>query len=88
MAARQQKDANWEETLSLAKEGKVDEVSAEHQIKYYATLNKISNDERKKRVKPVKATWKRNSEGGTPPHMWIYGPTGTGTLPYLYGNRF
>ncbi len=28
-------------------------------------------------------TWKRNSEGGTPPNYWIYGPTGTGKLYYF-----
>lgn len=38
--------ARWENTLALAKQGKIDEIDADIQIKYYGTLKKIACDYR------------------------------------------
>lgn len=69
---------NYENTLSNAKAGTLENIQASHMIKYYGTIKKIEDAEKNKiRVKPD--GWKRISEGGKPsdlPHKWFYGPTG------------
>lgn len=63
----------WEDTRRKAEENRLDEVAADHYIKYYGTLRKIARDQRNRRV-PADLDW----PDGDPPNEWIYGPTGTG----------
>lgn len=60
---------NYDETVELAKQGRIDEIGAEHLLKYYPTIKKIQNDNKKM---PSNLDWT------TPPNIWIWGPTGTG----------
>jgi hypothetical protein len=60
---------NYEETVELAKAGKMDEIGAEHLLKYYNTIKKIAHDHKKM---PENLDWV------VPPNIWIWGPTGTG----------
>jgi len=80
VAGRKKIQENYEDTLQKAKAGRIDEIAAIHQIKYFGTIEKIHKKERNKvRIPPMK--WLRLSEGGKPkdlPHKWFYGPTGTG----------
>lgn len=58
----------WEMTRKQARQGAIDEIIAEHYIKYYNTLKKIQEDV--KLQAPLDDT--------TEQHLWFYGGTGTG----------
>jgi len=60
---------NYEETVELAKNGKLDEINAEHLLKYYGTIKKIAHDNKKM---PENLDWVET------PNIWIYGETGFG----------
>lgn len=60
-AATQEK---WEHTLACAKEGRIDEICAEHQIRYQGAIKRL-------RLNNVPANIDVE-------HYWYYGPTGTG----------
>lgn len=85
VAATQASKDEWDETLMLAKEGRIDEISSQKQIQYWSTLQRIADTRFKKA--PIKMmNWRRLGEGGKPenlPHKWFYGPTGTG-MWYLF----
>lgn len=62
---------NYADTLEKAKAGKIDEINAEHTIRYYGTIKKIAADNKKM---PDNLQW----EEGEQPNLWIWGPTRTG----------
>lgn len=59
--------ARWARTLSLAKEGKIDEIEPDLLIRYYGSLKRIRNDFR---PKPLCLE--------APCGVWIYGASGSG----------
>lgn len=59
---------HYEDTLVKAKEGRIDEIMPEHQIRYYGTVKKIEADNKKM---PDDLLW----EEGEQPNLWIWGPT-------------
>jgi len=61
----------YADTLAKAKEGKIDEIIPEHQIRYYSTIKKIKADTKKM---PENLSW----DEGEQPNYWIWGPTRTG----------
>lgn len=63
----------WQETRDLAQAGRLEEIAADHYIRFYSTLKNIRDDARNKKV-PTMLDW----VDGEPPNEWIYGPTGTG----------
>lgn len=58
----------YQDTLEKAKAGNINEISAEHQIRYYSTVKKIEADNK---AMPANLTW----EEGEQPNFWIWGPT-------------
>lgn len=60
---------HYEHTVKMAKEGKMDEIIPEHQLRYYKTIKSIQADHK---IKPKNLNW------SVTPNVWIYGPTGTG----------
>lgn len=58
---------DWDRALTLAKEGKIDEIPADIQIRYYKNLKAIEADARK----PQEST--EETKG-----IWIYGKSGSG----------
>lgn len=68
--------ANYDDTLAKARAGNLQEIHAEHQIRYYPTLKKIANDSKKM---PENLTW---TEANCP-NIWIWGETGIFILIYI-----
>lgn len=62
---------NYADTLAKAKVGNINDITAEHQIRYYGTIKKIAADNKKM---PANLQW----EEGEQPNFWIWGPTRTG----------
>lgn len=60
-------EAEWSETLTLAKDGRFEEISAEKRIRFYDTLKKIETDHRG-----------RPSDLERNPGIWLVGPAGFG----------
>lgn len=58
----------YADTIAKAKQGRVEEIEPEHQLRYYKTIKCIEHDNKKM---PTDLTW---SEGNQP-NFWIYGPT-------------
>lgn len=67
--------ARYQDTVTKAKEDRLDEISADHLLKYYKTIKSIREDTKNK-VLPKDLEWSRQL--GNTPNLWIYGPTGTG----------
>lgn len=63
----------WEDTKAKALENRLDEINAEHYIKYYGTLRKIYRDKMNETI-PSDLNW----TNGHSPNQWIYGDSGTG----------
>jgi len=59
---------NYQDTLDKAKEGKIENILAEHQIRYYGTIKKIEADNKKM---PSNLTWGEHEQ----PNLWIHGDT-------------
>lgn len=57
----------WKRSLDLAKEGKIDEIDADIQLRYYSTLKRIKSDHEKK-PDPITET----------SGIWVYGKAGCG----------
>nr|WAE42531.1 MAG: replication associated protein [Cressdnaviricota sp.] len=57
----------WEDILTCAKEGRIDDIDADVQIRYYNTLKKIKFDHQKV-----------DHHNALAKHYWIWGSTGTG----------
>lgn len=72
--AREVQNDKYQTALELAKNDRVDEIDAEMQIRYYATLNKIAMDT-KNLTLPNDLEWVR---GVDCPNEWIYGPHNSG----------
>lgn len=72
--ATERNQEKYEEALELAKAGKVSDISAELQIRYYSTLNKIASDTANLKL-PEDLDWIR---GKNCPNEWIWGPHNTG----------
>lgn len=79
--AKKASEEVWEDTKQKAIAGRIDEIDAEHFIKYYPTLNKIARDVKNKTI-PLDLTWTNN-----PPNEWIYGPSGSGKSRYARGSN-
>lgn len=62
---------NYAETVRLAKENHIDEIGADHYLKYYKTIKQIAHDHKEM---PTDLDWPEGSQ----PNLWIHGPTGTG----------
>lgn len=61
----------FEDTKAKAKSGNIEDIDAEHYIKYYNTIKKIALDNK---ATPADLTWLE----GQQPNYWIVGPTRTG----------
>jgi len=61
--------ADYDDTLAKAKAGKINEIAAQHQVKYYSTLKRIEHDSKKM---PDNLNWTTE----TCPNVWIWGSTG------------
>jgi len=68
---------NYEDTLDKAKAGKIEDILAGHQIKYYSTIKKIENDYK---PMPKNLIW----EEGDQPNFWIWGPTSMVPSSFYY----
>jgi len=68
---------NYDHTLASAKAGRIDDIEAGHQIKYYGTIKKIQADYKKM---PENLNWKE----GEQPNFWIYGPTSMCSFFFYY----
>lgn len=74
----------YQDTVEKAKIGDIENINAEHKLRYYSAIKKIQHDEKKM---PENLDW---SEGNMP-NYWIHGPTGTGKsykARKMLGNNF
>lgn len=63
----------YEETMRLAREGNFEEINSKHSLLYFNNIRNVRQEVINN--KPREALqWKH----GSPPNLWIYGPTGTG----------
>jgi len=67
--------ARYEDTVAKAKANRLDEVSADHYLKYYSSLKKIRSDHKNKTL-PPDLSWRRDL--GDCPNIWIWGEKDTG----------
>lgn len=61
----------YADTIAKAKEGRINDIIPEHQLRYYSTIKKIQADAKKM---PENLTWTE----GHQPNFWIWGETRTG----------
>lgn len=59
----------YEDTVDKARNGKIEDIIPEHQLRYYGAIKKIQADTKKM---PENLTWKE----GHQPNFWIHGNTG------------
>ena len=61
----------YEDTINKARNGDIENINAEHKLRYYSAIKKIQHDSKKM---PENLTWTE----GNQPNFWIWGSTGTG----------